>query len=167
MRISLIILILTLTAPLFGQTVIELDQRNGFKDIKMNSSVLDYEGLEYKKDIADNYYPEAKLYVAKKGHYENIGSLKIYDLEVKTYRDSVFQIIVVTDGDIYKGLKSAFGEPEFHYRSKFHYWMGENLRLSYTAPRKNRLELKYDSFLMREKLKKDKQEMVEAIVDDF
>jgi hypothetical protein len=167
MRFVQIILILVFSTQLLAQNVAELNNRNGFKDLKMNSSVLDYKGLEFKKDIVDNLYPEAKLYVPIKGYYESIGSLKIYDLQVKTYRDSIFQIIVVTDGDIYKGLKAAFGEPEFHYRAKYHYWMAENLRLSYISPKKNKLELRYESFLMREKLKKDKREVVEAIVDDF
>ena len=169
MRITVLMLFLLLSVAAEGQDVRALDKRNGFKDIKVNTSVLDYEGLEYKKDIEDKIFPEAKIYVPIKGYYESIGNLKIYDLEVKTYRDSIFQIIVVTDKDpnLYKGLKSAFGEPEYHYRAGFYHWTAENLRLSYTPYQKDKIEMKYESFLMRNKLKKDKEEVVEAIVDDF
>ncbi|MEQ8243277.1 hypothetical protein [Fulvivirga sp.] len=169
MRVTILMLFLFLAGLAEAQDVRELDKRNGFKDIKVNTSVLDYEGLEFKKETDDKLFPEAKIYVPVKGYYESIGSLKIYDLEVKTYRDSIFQIIVVTDKDpnLYKGLKTAFGEPEYHYRSGFYHWTAENLRLSYTPYQKDKIEMKYESFLMRNKLKKDKEEVVEAIVDDF
>ncbi len=158
-----------LTTMAVGQDVSELDKRNGFKDIKLNTSVFDYTGLEYKKDIKDDLFPEAKIFVPVKGNYENIGSLKIYSLEVKTYRDSVFQIVVVTDKDpnLYKGLKAAFGEPEYHYRAGFYHWTTKRLRLSYTPYQKDKIEMKYESFLMRNKLKEDKQQVVEEIVSDF
>ncbi|QSE98022.1 hypothetical protein [Fulvivirga lutea] len=153
----------------FAQTAAELDKRNGFKDIQVNTSVLDYEGLEFKKDDEHAYYKNIKVYVPKKDHYESIGSIKIHDLEVLTYKDSIFQITVITDKDpnLYKGLKSAFGEPEYNYRSKYHHWTGENLRLSYVPYQKDKLELTYTSFLMREKLKEDKEEVIEDIVSDF
>ena len=69
----------------YGQGVEELDRRNGFKDIKMTSLVSSYEGLEYKKDIEDEVFPNSKVYVPKKGYYENIGNIKIHELEVMSY----------------------------------------------------------------------------------
>lgn len=152
-----------------AQDVSELDKRNGFKDIKLASNVSAYEGLEYKKDIEDETFPNAKLYTAKKGHYESIGNLKIYDLEVKVYNDSIFEIRVITEKDpnLYKGLKKAFGEPQFGYRTGYYYWSSDRLRLSYGSYSNNKIEMIYNSFVMNKKRKEEKKQVVEEIVDDF
>lgn len=168
-KIIVICLLLCFSFAATAQSISELDKRNGFKDIKLNSPISQYGGLEFKKEIEDELYKEAKLYVAKKGFYESIGSIKVFDVEVKTFKDSIFQIIVVTqkNPNLYKGLKKAFGEPEYHLRKEFHHWTGENLRLSYVPYQKDKLELTYDSFLMREKLKEVKEEVIEDIISDF
>lgn len=154
---------------MYGQTPAELDKRNGFKDIQLNTSVNNYEGLEFKKDIEDDLYKEAKLYVAKNGFYESIGNIKVFDVEVKTYRDSIFQIVVTTEmnPNLYKGLKKAFGEPAFHLRQRYHHWTASKLRLSYVPYQRDKLQMTYDSFLMREKLKEVKEEVIEDIASDF
>ncbi|MBL6447444.1 hypothetical protein JMN32_14090 [Fulvivirga sp. 29W222] len=169
MVIRLTMLFLVISSSMFAQDVEELDRRNGFKDIKMASSITTYEGLEYKKDIEDKVFPEAKLYTSKKGYYENIGSLKIFDLEVKVYKDSIFEIKVITEKDpnLYKGLKRAFGEPKFAYRTNKYYWKSERLKLLYSSYSNNKIEMVYRSFLMNNKLKEEKQQVVEEIVDDF
>lgn len=153
----------------YSQSIEELDKRNGFKDIQMNSSVLDYEGLEYQKDDEHPYYKNIKIYIPKKGYYQSIGSIKIYDMQVLTYGDSIFRIVVTTEKnpDLYKALKNTFGEPEYHLRNKFHHWTGENLRLSYIPVGKDKLELTYESFLMKDKLKEDEEEEIEEIISDF
>lgn len=167
LHLTSIVLLITLTS--FAQSVDELDKRNGFKDIKLNTAIEGYEGLEFKKEIEDDLYKNAKLYDAKKGFYESIGNIKVFDVQVKTYRDSVYQIVVVTEKNpnLYKGLKKAFGEPAYHLRKEFHHWTGKNLRLSYVPYKSDKLELTYDSFLMREKLKEVKEEVIEDIVSDF
>lgn len=167
---TLSLLVLTLLCQVaFSQSIEELDKRNGFKDIQVNTSVLDYAGLEFDKDDEHPYYQLIKVYKAKKGEYESIGSIKIYDLKVLTYRDSVFRIVVTTEKnpDLYKALKSTFGEPEYHLRNKFHHWTGKNLRLSYIPVGKDKLELTYESFLMKDKLKEDEEEEIEEIMSDF
>ena len=166
-RFALVFFIISGTV--FAQGAGELDRRNGFKDIKMVSSVAAYGGLEYKKDIEDEIFPEAKLYTAKKGHYESIGSLKIFDLEVKVYKDSIFEIRVITEKDpnLYKGLKKAFGEPEFDYRGGKYYWRSDRISLRYSSYSNNKIEMVYSSYLMRDKLKEEKRQVVEEIVDDF
>ncbi|UII34078.1 hypothetical protein LVD17_09655 [Fulvivirga ulvae] len=169
MALRFVILFLMMSGKLLAQGAEELDRRNGFKDIKMTSNIAEYEGLEYKKDIEDEVFPQAKLYTAKKGYYENIGSLKIFDLEVKVYKDSIFEIKVITEKDpnLYKGLKKAFGEPEFAYRSSKYYWQSERLKLMYSSHSNNKIEMVYRSYLMNDKLKEEKKQEVEEIVDDF
>lgn len=164
-----IVLLILLPLIASGQTVEELDKRNGFQDIQMASAVNDYEGLEYKKDIENEIFPEAKLYTAKKGFYQNIGNLKIYELEVLVYRDSIFLIRVVTDKDpmLYKGLKTAFGPPEFSMRTGKSSWDGKNVRLIYDDYSKKRMQMVYFSHLMVKKLKEDKKEAVQKMAEEF
>ena len=166
-----LILIGTICMVIAGhaQGVEELDKRNGFKDIKMTSPVSSYEGLEYKKDVEDEVFANAKLYVPKKGHYESIGNIKIHELEVMTYKDSIYKIRVVTNKDpnLYKGLKKAFGEPEYAYRSNKYFWNTENLVLTYVSHSKSKIEMVYFSYVMQRRAKEDKKQVVEDIVDDF
>lgn len=153
-----------------SQGLEELEKRNGFKDIKLLSSAANYEGLELKKEGIDHEtFPNSSMYIAKKGHYETIGNLKIYDLEVFAYKDSIYQINVITEKDpnLYKGMKKLFGEPEFAYGTESYYWGTEKLRLSYSSHSKNKIEMVYFSHLMVEKRKQEKKEVVEEIVDDF
>lgn len=168
-KIFFILTCLVFINPLYSQSVDELDKRNGFQDIKMATNINDYPGLEYKKDVADDIFPNTRLYTTKKGFYEKIGSLKIYDLEVKTYNDSIYEIRVITEKDpnLYKGLKDIYGEPEYSYRAGTSQWNGSNLRLSYSSHSKNKMELKYYSFVMVTQLKNDKRKVVEEIADDF
>ena len=154
---------------LFSQGVEELEKRYGFKDIKLASKVTEYPGLTFKKNIKDKIYPNAKLHVARKGHYESIGSLKIFGLEVKTYKDEIFEIKVITEKnpDLYQGLKKAFGEPEFSLASNTYFWRSSSVKLTYIANIKGKIEMVYTSLKMRDKLKSDQKEVVDIISDDF
>ena len=152
-----------------AQSVAELDKRNGFQDIKMASAVSEYEGLEYKKDVQDKVFPQAQLYVAKKGYYTSIGSLKIYDLEVKTYKGDIFEIRIITEKDpkLYKGLKQIYGEPEYSYRAGETQWNSKNIRLSYIPHSKRKMEMVYFSHIVSARLKEEKKKKIEEIADDF
>lgn len=147
----------------------ELDRRNGFKDIKLNSQVSAYDGLELKKSVNDKTFPEAELYMPKKGFYETIGGKKIHSLTVKTYKGDIFEIkvIVSKDADLYKGLKKNFGDPKFDLRKDEYYWATEKLRLSYASLSKSKIVMTYWSYPVHQKLKDNKKKEIEAIADDF
>ena len=153
----------------YAQGVEELDRRNGFKDIKLTSPVSSYEGLEYKKDIEDEVFVNSKVYVPKKGHYESIGTIKIHELEVMSYNDAIYKIRIITEKDpnLYKGLKKAFGEPEYALRSNKYFWGTDNLVLTYVSHSKSKIEMVYFSYVMSRQAKEDKKQVVEDIVDDF
>lgn len=152
-----------------AQSVEELDKRNGFKDIKMTALITDYEGLEFKKEIESEIFPKAYQYVPKRGFYQTIGGIKIFDLEVNTYDSAVYEIRIVTEKNpnLYKALKKNFGQPEYDYRGDKYYWKTDKLRLSYDSHSKTKIEMVYFSYLMTERLKEDKEEVVEDIADDF
>lgn len=167
-RFLLALALLSSTAS--AQSLEELERRNGFKDIKLMSHASKYEGLELKKEGVENEtFPNSTIYTAKKGFYDQIGNLKIFELEVFAYKDSIYQIHVVTEKDpnLYKGMKKLFGEPEFAYGSGKYYWSTDKLRLAYESHSKNKIAMTYFSYLMVEKRKMEKKQVVENIVDDF
>ncbi|MDH5396573.1 MAG: hypothetical protein OEX02_00395 [Cyclobacteriaceae bacterium] len=154
-----------------GQSVEELDKRNGFKDIKLNSEITQYDELEFKKKIKDEVFPDAKLYVNKKGSYTTIGNIPVIGVEVSTYKDRIFQIRVETDKNtnLYKGLATAFGEGSWSLRKKAYVWSAENLSLVFRSVGKNKesLELIYYSYVMVRERKEEKKEYVREVSDDF
>jgi len=170
MRLVCVVLLLISGLVVSGQGIEELDKRNGFKDIKLLSSASEYEGLELDKtEVDDETFPNTSIYNAKKGYYESIGNLKIHDLEVFAYKDSIYKIIVITEKDpkLYKGMKKLFGEPEYAYGTERYYWNTDKLKLAYSSHSRNKIEMEYFSYLMVEKRKQEKKQAVEEIVDDF
>lgn len=152
-----------------AQSVEELDKRNGFKDIKLATEVHQYEGLEYKEEIEDELFKQLSVYTKRKGYYESIGSIKIYEVEVLAYKGEVYKIKIITEKNpkLYGGLKKAFGEPTFSPRGDNYYWSTENLGLTFGNNAKTRLQLQYTSYVMKDRLKEDKKEEIEDIADDF
>jgi hypothetical protein len=153
----------------FAQSVEELDKRNGFKDIKLATEVHLYEGLEYKEEVPNEHFKQLSVYTKKKGYYESIGSIKIHDVEVLAYNGEVYKIKVVTEKNpkLYSGLKKAFGEPTFSPRGDNYYWATKNVNLTFGTSAKTKLELIYTSHVMKGRLKKDKEEEIEDISEDF
>jgi hypothetical protein len=152
-----------------SQSVDKLEERNGFKDIKLATEVHLYEGLEYEEEIPDELFKLLTVYKSKKGYYESIGSIKIHDVEVLAYNGEVYKIKVITEKNpkLYSGLKKAFGEPIFSPRGDNYYWSTDNLNLTFGNSSKTKLQLVYTSHVMKGRLKKDKEEEIEDISEDF
>ena len=169
MKTLLALIFFALAAPLFGQEMAELDRRGGFKDIKLMSDVESYADLEFKKNYKDGRYPGAKLYKRKKGTYGSVGILEVYDLEVKSYKGQIYEIVVVVQKSMgmYRGLVNAFGEPKHSHRTNKNYWHTKDIRLNYHINNKDRIVLEYYSLAMEEVRKKEQKERLQELVDDF
>ena len=153
----------------YGQSPDELEKRHGFKDIRLESEVEAYPELEYKREIKDDVFPGAVLYVNKKGSYTDIGGIRVYDVEVKTYKGQIYEIRVVTDKDpnLRKGLDKAFGEAYYDFRSQAYIWNSKSVRLQFKPESKTRLELVYYSHAMEKVRKEEKKDKIEDVSDDF
>jgi hypothetical protein len=169
MKNLFLIILLLISTTIQAQSIDELEKRHGFKDIRLNTDVRNYPGLEFKKTISEKDFPEASLYVAKKGEYTSIGEVKVLDLEVKAYRNLIYEIKVTTESnsDLYKGLSRIYGEAEYSLRSNLYYWSTPNLRLTFVSAPKNKLELIYFSYLVQKEVKVDLDKKIDAISDDF
>ncbi len=154
---------------LLAQEQKELDRRNGFKNITLGSIIDSIAGQKFKKDIKErNEYP-AKLYTVENPDYSSIGEVSVSKIELKTYRDLVYEIRVVTDKDprLMKALESLYGKADYDMKNETYFWKTENLILKFKSEGKKNLELTYISLLIHKMMKEDKNKKVDDIANDF
>jgi len=96
----------------FAQTETELDKRNGFKDIKLGMSVDSVKGVKEKKEFKekDNVHP-SKLYDVEHPDYSTIGEIKVHKIEMKAYRNLIYEIRVTTEKDprLMRAMENVYG----------------------------------------------------------
>ena len=83
-----------------GQSIPELERRNGFKDIKLGMVVDSLKGVKFKKDFKERDEFDAKLYSVENPDYAKIGEVGVSKIEVKTYKNLIYEIQVVTEKDV-------------------------------------------------------------------
>lgn len=167
MRSLCFISIVLLAYTSYGQQT-ELDRRNGFKDIKLASSIDSVKGATFKKDFKHNNLP-VKLYVIEHADYSSIGEVKVNHIEASTYNGLIYQLVVLTEKDtrLMKGMESALGKPVYNIRDKSYNWAGENLGLKFRSHARNQLSLEYNSTVVGKLMQEDKQQKVQDIANDF
>jgi len=147
----------------------EIDKRNGFKDIKMASHIDSVKGAIFKKEIKEKGHHPAKLYVIEHPDYQTIGEVKIENIEVKTYKGLIYEILVVTEKDsrLMKGMENALGKPVYNVRDESYNWAGKNVGLKFKSHSKNQLELLYGSNVVYKIMREDKDKKIKDISGDF
>lgn len=158
-----------LAAPLLAQDKAELVRRNGFKDLKLGSPIDSVKGAEFKKDVKENNEFPAKLYEVENPAYNSIGEVKVKRVEVKTYKDKVYEIIVITDKDtrLMKGLIKSFGEPIYIIPTDTYNWKAETLSLTFKDHSKKEIRLTYRYYPILKMMREDKGKKVDDIAQDF
>jgi hypothetical protein len=169
-RWSLIVFFLLLAINITGYAQnTELEKRNGFKDIKLGMIADSVKGIKLKREFMErNEYP-AKLYTVEHPDYEKIGEVKINKIEVKSYKDLIYEIIIVTDKDqrMMKALESIYGKSGYDMKRETYFWKSDNLVLKFRSHSKNHLELLYISYPVLKMMKADKDQKVDDIANDF
>jgi hypothetical protein len=166
--LALLIILLT-CATVHAQKINELEKRNGFKDLKLGMPVDSVKGLKLKKEFKEKEEFDAKLYTVENPLYASIGEVAINKVELKAYKDQVYQIHVVADKDprLMKALESIYGIAEYDIKRETYFWKGQTLILKFKALSRNQLELIYTSYLVLNQMKDDKGKKVQDIADDF
>ena len=155
--------------PLSGQDLAELDRRNGFKDLKLGTPIDSVKGAGFKKDIKEKNEFPAKLYDIDNDEYRTIGEVKVKKVEVKTYKDRVYEIIVVTNKDtrLMKGMEKSFGKPTYIIVSDSYNWQTKNLSLTFKDHTKSELRLTYRCYPILRQMREDKGKKIDEIASDF
>ena len=168
-RILIGLLFFTFTTDGICQDISELDKRNGFKGIKLGYPIDSIQGSKLQKEFKERNEFPAKLYEVDHPDYQTIGEVKINKIELKTYKDLIYEIRVVAHKDprLMKALESLYGEADYDIKNETYFWKTENLILKFQSEGKNRLELLYVSLTLLKSMKDDKDKKVDNIADDF
>jgi hypothetical protein len=168
-RSTLIAALLLLTLGANAQKILELERRNGFKDLKLGMIIDSVRGYKLKKEFKEQDEFEAKLFEVENPDYSKIGEVSVNKVEIKTYKDLVYQIHIVTDKDprIMKALESIYGLAEYDMKRETYFWRGTTLVLKFKSYSKSQLQMIYTSFAVLDKMKEDKGKKVQDIADDF
>jgi len=161
---SLFLLLISCNA----QDAAELSRRNGFKDIKLGSSIDSLKGATLKKEFKEKNEFEAKLYEINHTDYKTIGDVEVKSLQIMTYTDLVYKILVFTakDARVMKALEKSYGKATYVVRTTSYNWKAENLSLTFKA-HKNKIELIYRSYPILQKMADDKGKKIEEIAEDL
>ena len=147
----------------------ELARRNGFKDIKLGSHIDSIKGTRFKKDIKEKNEFPVKLYSVDYGEYKSIGEVKVKRLELKTYKDFIYEIDITTEKDtrLMKGMVKSFGEPKYIITSDTYNWITETLSLTFKNHSKKEILLTYRCYPVLKMMRVDKGKKVDDIAEDF
>lgn len=169
MKSCIPIFLTCISLTLFAQDdLTELDKRNGFKNIKMTMHIDSVPGAVFKKDIKEKGHP-TKLYEIVHPDNATIGEVPVNKIEVKTYKDLIYEITVITEQDtrLMKGMERVLGKPVYDVRDETYTWVGKNLTLKFSKASKKTLQLYYSSILVRKMMEEDKRKKIDDIADDF
>ncbi len=153
----------------FSQDLAELDRRNGFKDLKLGCHIDSVKGASFKKDVKEKNEFPAKLYEVENDEYKTIGEVKVKEVEVKTYKDLVYEIIVITQKDtrLMKGMQKSFGKPAYMTPTDTYNWNTQKLSLTFRDHSKNELRLTYRCYPILKMMRVDKGKKIDDIATDF
>lgn len=167
-RILFVIALFSTLSKSDAQDITELNRRNGFKDIKLGSSIDSIKGATLKKEFKEKNEFEAKLYEVSHIDYKTIGEVEVKNLQLMTYKDLVFKIVVSTSKDprVMKALEKSYGKATYVVRTTSYNWAAQNLSLTFKA-HKNKIDLIYRSYPVLRKMAEDKGKKIEEIAEDF
>jgi len=145
----------------------ELDKRNGFKNIKLLSKATDYNELKFEKNQEEE---NKAIYTRTSGSLQSIGEIQIKELNVYTYNDIIYRIEVATakNTQLFKGLEKAYGKSKFAVVTNVYVWKGENVALTFGSEKGGkRIVMNYTAPEIKNIIKRDKEQKIEDLSDDF
>jgi hypothetical protein len=166
--VILIALILSFGAA-SGQDRAELARRNGFKDIKLGTPIDSIRGAAFKKEIKEKNEFPAKLFEVENAALMSIGEVKVRRIELKTYKDLIYEIGVITDKDtrLMKGMIKSFGQPKYILTTDTYNWLADELSLTFRDYSKNEIKLTYRCYPVLKMMHADKGKKIDDIAEDF
>jgi hypothetical protein len=168
MHRSILLFVLALNSA-WAQDISELEKQNGFNDIKLGMLVDSIRGAKLKKEFKERDEFPAKLFDVDNPAYEKIDEVQVKSIELKTYKDIIYEIRLVVNKDVrvMKALESLYGKSEYDMKGEIYFWKTPNLVLKFGSHGKRHLELTYISLLVHKMMKEDKGKKVDNISEDL
>lgn len=169
MKLAIALLLVGSYSLATGQDLAELDRRKGFKDIKLGSRMDSLKGAKFKKDVLEKNEFPVKLYSVENEEYEQIGEVKVKRVDVKAYKDEIYEIVVITHKDtrLMKGMQKSFGKPLYILPTDTYNWKTDSLSLTFKDHSRNELRLTYRYYPVLKKMQIDKGKKIDQIAEDF
>ncbi len=169
MRFTIVLILVGSYSLASGQDLAELDRRKGFKDIKLGSRIDSLKGAEFKKDVLEKNEFPVKLYSVENEEYKRIGEVKVKKVDVKAYKDEIYEIVVITHKDtrLMKGMQKSFGKPLYILPTDTYNWKTDSLSLTFKDHSRNELRLTYRYYPVLKKMQIDKGKKIDQIAEDF
>lgn len=161
--------ILIATFHCLSQDISQLEKRNGFKDIKLGMIADSVKGVKFKKEIKEKDEFPAKEYSVEHPDFSSIGEVKVNRIDIKAYKDLVYEISVITAKDLrlMKALESLYGKSEYDIKSEVYFWRTNDIVLKFRPHGRGHIELLYTSYVIHKMMKADKEQKVDDIANDF
>jgi hypothetical protein len=168
-KLKILLILFIAFSNSFGQDLSELDKRRGFKDIKLAYAIDSVKGYKLVKEFKEKDEYPAKLFEVENPDYEKVGEVKIHKVELKTYKDLIYEINVITDKDerLMKALESLYGKSEYDMKNETYFWKTDSLILKFKSQGKHRLQMLYVSYNVHKMMRDDKDKKVDDIANDF
>ena len=170
MKLRLLTVLLIVSASISqAQDLAELSRRNGFKDIRLGMPIDSIKGAEFKKDMKEKNEFPVKLYEVKNSEYKSIGEVSVKKVELKTYKDLIYEIRVITEKDtrLMKAMMKSFGEPKYIIPTDTYNWSTDILSLTFKNHSKKENLLTYRCSPLLKQMQIDKGKKVDDIAEDF
>ena len=135
----------------------------------LNILKLTYSSCCLKKEFKERDEYPAKLYEVEHPDYEKIGEVKVHKIELKAYKDLIYEINVKTSKDerLMKALESLYGKSDYDMKNETYFWKTDSLILKFKSDGKNRLQMLYISYAVHKMMRQDKDQKVDDIANDF
>jgi hypothetical protein len=168
MKELITILLFPMAINLLAQDATELERRNGFKEIKLGSSIDSVKAAIFKKDIIERKEFDAKVYETEHPDYMMIGDVPVKEISLKVYNGLIYEIEVITGKDpkVMRGLEKSYGKATYSIRTESYYWKAESLSLVYKGHHKE-IKLTYRSGPVINMMYEDKGKKIDDVADDF
>lgn len=169
MKLICTLFLLSFAGLCHAQDLAELNRRRGFKDIKLGTRIDSLRGAEYRKDVLEKNEFPAKLYEMEGDEYKSIGEVKVKKVEVKAYKDCIYEIVVLTHKDtrLMKGMSKSFGKPIYILPTDTYNWKTDSLSLTFKDHSRNELRLTYRYYPLLKQMQIDKGKKIDDIAEDF
>jgi hypothetical protein len=168
MKELITILLFLMAINLLAQDATDLERRNGFKEIKLGSSIDSVKAAIFKKDIIERKEFEAKVYETEHPDYMMIGDVPVKEISLKVYNGLIYEIEVITGKDpkVMRGLEKSYGKATYSIRTESYYWKAGSLSLVYKGHHKE-INLTYRSGPVINMMYEDKGKKIDDVADDF
>lgn len=165
--IHLICILASLIAT--AQDTGELARRRGFKDIRLGTHIDSIRGTTFKKEGREKNEFPVEVYEVDHPDYKKIGDIEIEKVELSTYKQMVYQIVVIADKDprLMKGMIKSFGQPKYIVTTDTYNWLTDSLSLTFKKHSKKEVQLTYRYYPLLKMMRTDKGKEIDEIATDF